>query len=170
MKNIFYFLVAIMVTSFMIACGGDDPSKSSISKTEQTVKNDGASESSSSSKDKVPPSKRVDLENKGIGPVKNVEIPETIDRKLAVEGKKIFDVQCVACHSPTETLIGPPPKGILDIRTPEWVMNMIINPEVMLEEDPLAKELLEEFHNMPMTNQGITEEEARALVEYFRTL
>jgi len=170
MKNIFCFLVTIVITSFMIACGGDDTSKSSTTKTEQTSKDDAGPASSSSSADKVPPSKRVDLENKGIGPVKNVEIPETIDRKLAVKGKEIFDVQCVACHSPTETLIGPPPKGVLDIRTPEWVMNMIINPEEMLEKDPLAKELLEEFHNMPMTNQGINEEEARALVEYFRTL
>jgi len=168
MKNIFCFFVALIVLSFAIACGGDDSSSSST--TSQTEQKDDSGSAGASPDSKVPPSKRVDLENKGIGPVTHVEIPDEIDRKLAVEGKKIFDIQCVACHLPTETLIGPPPKGVLDIRTPEWVMNMIINPDEMLAKDPLAKELLEEFNNMPMTDQGITEEEARALLEYFRTL
>ena len=49
-------------------------------------------------------------------------------------------------------------------------MNMILNPEQMVKEDPLAKELLIEFNGSPMANQGLTEEDARAVLEYFRTL
>ncbi|MBK8505372.1 MAG: hypothetical protein IPL46_26130 [Saprospiraceae bacterium] len=66
--------------------------------------------------------------------------------------------------------MGPPLKGIMERRTPEWIVNMIINPTEMLSKDPLAKELLEEFQGIPMINENIPEEEARSLLEYFRTL
>ena len=49
-------------------------------------------------------------------------------------------------------------------------MNMILNPDVMVNEDPLAKDLLMEFNGSPMANQNLTEDEARAILEYFRTL
>ena len=55
-------------------------------------------------------------------------------------------------------------------RTPEWIMNMILNPEQMVKENPLAKNLLIEFNGAPMANQNLTKEEARAVLEYFRTL
>ena len=77
---------------------------------------------------------------------------------------------CLACHRVDKKFIGPAPKGILERRSPEWVMNMILNPEVMVKEDPLAKALLAEFNGAPMANQSLTEEEARAVLEYFRTL
>jgi hypothetical protein len=67
-------------------------------------------------------------------------------------------------------VIGPPQAGIMERRTPEWTMNMIMNPSGMVQEDDLAKALLEEFNGVPMTDQGITEDEARAILEYFRTL
>ena len=47
---------------------------------------------------------------------------------------------------------------------------MILNPEVMVKEDPVAKALLIEFNGSPMANQGLTEDEARKILEYFRTL
>lgn len=118
----------------------------------------------------VPPSLQVDLVNKGVGPVTSINIPETIDQALADEGKAIYDQNCTACHKPDTRYIGPPQKDILERRTPEWVMNMIINPEVMVQEDPLAKALLIEFNGSPMSNQGITEEGARAILEYIRTM
>ena len=40
----------------------------------------------------------------------------------------------------------------------------------MTQKDPLAKQLLIEFNGSPMANQGLTEEEARSILEYFRTL
>lgn len=110
------------------------------------------------------------MQNKGIGSVKHVELGATIDQQLAAQGQAIYDIKCKACHKPTERFIGPAQKGVLDRRTPEWVMNMIMNPEVMIKEDPIAKALLLEYNMAPMANQGISEAEARALVEYFRTL
>ncbi len=114
-------------------------------------------------------SERIDLENKGVGPVKSLILAD-IDQKLAVKGQEIFKNMCTACHKPDKKFIGPAPKGILERRSPEWVMNMILNPEVMIKEDPLAEELLKEFNGAPMANQNLKEDEARAVLEYFRTL
>jgi hypothetical protein len=47
---------------------------------------------------------------------------------------------------------------------------MILSPEKMVKEDPLAKDLLIEFNGSPMANQNLTKDEARAVLEYFRTL
>lgn len=107
--------------------------------------------------------------NIGIGPVKELKLPEQIDQAMAAEGKKIYDEKCTACHKPYEKYIGPAPVGVLKRRTPEWVMNMILNPEEMTKKDPVAKELLAQFAS-PMANQNLTQEEARKIVEYFRTL
>ena len=89
---------------------------------------------------------------------------------MAAQGKEVYDQMCLACHRPDKKFIGPAPKGVLERRSPEWVMNMILNPQVMVKEDPLAKDLLQEFNGSPMANQGLTEEQARAVLEYFRTL
>jgi len=60
--------------------------------------------------------------------------------------------------------------GILDRRSPEWIMNMILNPIQMLEEDPIAIELLEKYNFEYMYNQNLLEEESREILEYFRLL
>ena len=114
----------------------------------------------------------VDLSNKGIGPVKTVNPPlaATPDQALAEKGKELFKINCTACHKPTKKFIGPAPKGILERRAPEWVLNMILNPEGMIAEDPIAKQLLAEANGAPMANQHLTEEQARAILEYFRTI
>ena len=39
----------------------------------------------------------------------------------------------------------------------------------MVKEDPIAKQLLQEYLS-PMANQNLTEEQARSIPEYFRTL
>jgi len=109
------------------------------------------------------------MTNLGIGPVKAIEFGE-LDQAMADEGKKLYDAKCTACHNIKTKMIGPPQAGVLDRRTPEWVMNMIINPTEMIKKDPTARKLLKEFNNVPMTEQGVTEEDARKILEYFRTM
>jgi len=118
----------------------------------------------------VKASERIDLTNKGVGPVKSITLPAEIDPALVAQGQEIYNKMCTACHKSNEKFIGPPPVGILERRTPEWVMNMILNPEVMIAQDPLAKDLLMEFNGAPMANQNLTEDQARSVLEYFRTL
>ena len=110
------------------------------------------------------------LANKGIGPVNSITLNDEIDQGMVTKGKEIFDAKCTACHKAEKKHIGPSPTGVLTRRSPEWVMNMILNPEVMIAEDPDAMALLQEYNNAPMANQNLTEAEARSILEYFRTL
>jgi mono/diheme cytochrome c family protein len=109
------------------------------------------------------------MQNKGIGPVTSVVLGE-LDPVMAKEGEEIFNKMCTACHKPTEKSIGPAPKGILKRRSPEWIMNMILSPDKMILQDPIAKQLLVEYNLAPMANQNLTQEQARKILEYFRTL
>lgn len=112
----------------------------------------------------------VDLSNKGVGPITSLTFPDEIDEELAAQGEAKFNAICVACHMVDQRMIGPAMKGVYERRSPEWVMNMILNPDGMLKEDPIAKALLKEYNNAIMLNQNLTQEEARAVAEYLRTL
>lgn len=109
------------------------------------------------------------LDDKGIGPITSLTLPAEIDQDLAAKGKEIYILKCTACHKETQRFIGPAPVGIFERRSPEWVMNMILNPEEMVQKNDIAKKLLAEYI-APMANQNLTEDEARAVVEYFRTI
>lgn len=112
----------------------------------------------------------VDLGNKGVGPITDLEFPDEINDEMAARGKAKFDAICVVCHMIDKRMIGPALKGVYDRRSPEWVMNMILNPDGMLKEDPIAKALLKEYNNAIMLDQNLTEDEARDVAEYLRTL
>ncbi|GEO05024.1 hypothetical protein AAE02nite_26880 [Adhaeribacter aerolatus] len=107
-------------------------------------------------------------EGTGIGPVKNVSLGAEIDQALADKGKAVFESKCTACHKFGERYVGPDLAGVTERRKPEWIMNMVLNPQEMVQQDPTAKELLGEFMTQ-MPNQNLTEDEARSVLEYFRT-
>lgn len=110
----------------------------------------------------------IEDDGKGIGPVKSVEVGDKIDEALATEGKNIFEAKCSACHTLTDQkVVGPGLAGVTERRKSEWIMNMVINPEEMTKKDPTAKKLLAE-HLTQMTNQDISEKDARAILEYLR--
>ena len=107
--------------------------------------------------------------NYGVGPIKSLDLPAEIDQAMADAGQVVYEAKCTACHKIEKKFIGPSPKGIMERRTGAWVMNMILDPEGMVTNDPIARQLLMKF-SAPMANQSLTEEEARSVVEYFRTL
>ena len=112
----------------------------------------------------------VDLKNKGIGPISEMKFESTINQALVASGSAIFKQKCTACHLPNKKLIGPAMQGVFERRSPEWVMNLLLNPTEMLKQDPIAKALLKEYNNIMMLNQNLSEEEARAISEYLRSL
>ena len=112
----------------------------------------------------------VDLSNTGIGPMTSLSFEDTVDETMAEKGAAAFKQKCTACHYTDKKLIGPAMKGIYERRNPAWVMNMLLNPTEMLQKDPIAKALLKEYNNIQMLNQNLSQEEARAIVEYLRTL
>ena len=93
-----------------------------------------------------------------------------IDQAMVAKGKEIYEVKCLACHSlGTNRVVGPGWKGILEQRKPEWIMNMILHTDAMLETDPEAQAMLEECL-VRMPNQNLSNEEARNVLEFMRTL
>lgn len=110
---------------------------------------------------------KFEMEN-GIGPVtEEIKLPDSIDEELAEKGEDIFETKCSACHKMDERYVGPAQRDLLDTRSPEYVMNMILNPAEMVKKHPEAKKMLAEFMT-PMPNQNVSREEARAILEYFR--
>lgn len=107
------------------------------------------------------------MKDKGVGPITSITLGE-IDQKMADEGKAVFLAKCSACHKISKRVVGPALVGVTTRRSPEWIMNMILNPEKMVAENPIAKKLLAEYV-APMANQNLTEAEARLILEYFRT-
>lgn len=155
-------ILVLALGAFLASCGGKKEEKKEgfeVSRTKSV-------EQKSDQGEGVP----VDLDNKGVGPIKNLELPSTIDPEMVARGKAKFDAICVACHMVDQRMIGPAMAGVLERRSPEWAMNMILNPTQMLKEDPIAKALLKEYNNAIMLDQNLSEEEARDLVEYLRTL
>ncbi|MFN3603872.1 MAG: c-type cytochrome [Leptonema sp. (in: bacteria)] len=107
--------------------------------------------------------------NMGVGPVQTKLDLGALDANLAKKGQKIFEEKCTACHKIEERYVGPSLKDVTKRRTPEWIMNMILDPMKMTAEDPDAKALLAEYLTQ-MTNQNISLEDARAILEYFRLI
>jgi len=159
MKKIVMFLA---LGAMIASCGGKKEEKKDGFEVSRTKTED----TKAQSKEGVP----VDLDNKGVGPITDLDFPEEINEEMAARGKAKFDAICVACHMIDQRMIGPALKGVYDRRSPEWVMNMILNPDGMLKEDPIAKALLKEYNNAIMLNQNLTEDEARDVAEYLRTL
>ena len=159
-------ILTVLFATILISCGGkEEKKKEGFSYEKKTP-----TEQKATKVESVPASKKVDLTNKGIGPIISLELPAEIDQTMATHGADIFKKMCTACHRADKKFIGPAPTNILDRRSPEWVMNMILNPDEMTQKDPLARALLIEFNGSPMANQNLSQEDARAVLEYFRTL
>jgi cytochrome c len=163
MKYLIKTLTVIFLATLM-SCGGGDEKKE-----KKQVKIGGANKEVVKKKNATN-GVVIDMNNKGVGPVKNVDLPETIDQAMVAAGAELFKTKCTACHKADKKFIGPAPTGVLERRSPEWIMNMILDPEGMVQNDPIAKALLIQFNGSPMANQSLTETEARSILEYFRTL
>ncbi len=105
----------------------------------------------------------------GVGPIDEAVSIGEIDMEKVEQGKEIFRTKCSACHKMDQDYVGPPLGDVLEKRTPAYVMNMILNPVEMTKKHPEARKMLQKYMNQ-MTFQNVSEEEARAIVEYLATV
>jgi len=126
-----------------------------------------ASESSSTSSTPATPAGLTEeqLEH-GIGPITAFD-PGPLDNALADQGADYFKLKCSACHKMEGRYVGPALGTVTEERSPAFLMNMMLNPAEMIEKHPEAKKKFAEFMT-PMPNQNLTQEEARAVLEYLR--
>ena len=148
---ILIFTLALSI-QLLVACGGD--TNEGGSDTHGNTNTSGLSE--------------WELEN-GFGPVKKKLNLGPIDSEMATKGEKIFESKCASCHKLDERYTGPAQRDVLHRVTPEFFMNTVLNPDENLEKHPHSKKMLAEYMTK-MTNQNVTLQDARDLLEYFRLL
>ena len=145
------FLLAILFAAFLgTGCGNSENKEGT---TETTTETTAGTETN---------------DPKGIGKFKNVELTHPLDEKMVAQGKNIYEVKCGSCHKLTdERVVGPGWKGVTDRRTPEWIMNFSTNVDEMLEKDTAAQAMLEQCL-VRMPNQNLSDDDARAVLEFMR--
>lgn len=143
------YLLIISVFFMLYACG-----------------NGGSGESATTTAPEPEPEAESPASNKGIGEIKNVELNDPLKPDMVDRGEAIYEMKCAACHKLTDQrVVGPGWKNITERRTPEWIMNMTTNVDVMLAEDPIAQELLKECL-VRMPNQNLSIGDARDVLEF----
>ncbi len=83
-------------------------------------------------------------------------------------GKRIFDTKCSPCHTiGAGTRVGPDLKGVTGLRSRDWLVNFISNPEKMFQAgDPIAKGLLSKFGGFKMPDLGLSQQEISNVLSY----
>ncbi len=147
-----FFLLAVF---FLTGCSGGNENKEASAPPAQP-------------EETTPEATADPVVNKGVGPITSVNLGE-LDTEMAAEGKELYESLCTACHKLDQRYIGPSLADVTERRSPEWIMNMILNPTEMVKEDPEAKKLLAEYIS-PMADQNLSEEQARKILEYFRSI
>lgn len=155
--NKFSIFAILFSFTFFASCGGDK------SKTEQDASKPVTEETDAAVSD---PSSYDP--KRGEGKYTTVELGATLDQALAKKGEEVAGVKCTSCHKTTdEKLVGPGWKGVTERRTPQWIMNFITNPDPMIDKDPEVQAQLE-ICLVRMPNQGVSDDEARGILEYMR--
>ena len=121
----------------------------------------------------VPPSEnnqeqQIEKDTTVKGNVAYLDISGPLNASLIEEGKIIFEKRCDNCHrNDSIQLVGPGWAGITNRRSPEWIMNMILNVAIMVEHDSVAHKLLDE-NDVRMPDQNLSVDKARAILEFMR--
>ena len=156
-KYLLFFACVVLIPTFSIAsalCAEKmNPLQANVTETE-IISTPGSS---------VPQDK-----DRGIGPIKNVELGP-LNKKMIDEGKSIFTNQCVICHEMDQKKLGPPLRNVTKERTPEYIMNLLLNSTQMQKDDPLLKSLLKQYNNLPMPDPALNQSKARSVLEYLRS-
>jgi mono/diheme cytochrome c family protein len=108
----------------------------------------------------------TDAEEKSL--VGYVDLNDPLEEDLIAQGADIFRDKCSRCHTlDTTEFFVPSFAGITNRRSPEWIMNMILNVDLMLEVDSVAHQLKKETQ-IKMPDRRLSVDQARAVLEYMR--
>lgn len=152
-------LLAATCVVFLVSCGQSGTSK------------DGSAASGAASQPATT--------SPGAASAKTATIPKDLDqgpragesavsKELAEQGEQLFkDKGCSACHAFGKRVTGPDLAGVSQRRTARWIESQILHPDRMVKEDAISRQLFAQFA-LQMPNQGLTEAQAKAVVEYFK--
>lgn len=84
-------------------------------------------------------------------------------------GQTIFETKCVSCHTVGQgDRIGPDLKDIHERREREWLTRWITDPINMSKNDPVGRQILAQYRNVPMPPPGLNEGEIGQVLAYIR--
>ena len=153
--------IALATLTFaLFSCGGDKQTDSvTTESSDATVETDGDMEAAAAKYDP----------NRGLGKHADIDVSK-FDPAMAAAGKGLAEVKCTSCHKTTdERLVGPGWLGVTKRQTPAWIMNFISNPDPMIDVDPELQSQLE-LCLVRMPNQGLSDTDAREILEYMREI
>jgi nitrite reductase (NO-forming) / hydroxylamine reductase len=84
-------------------------------------------------------------------------------------GQKLFDQKCLSCHTLGEgDRVGPDLAGLHDRREHDWLIRWMKDPMGMGKTDPIGKELMAKYNNVPMPPQGLSVAEIEQVLAYVK--
>src|SRR5688572_27505698 len=86
---------------------------------------------------------------------------------LAAEGETIFKTYCASCHKPDVEYTGPPLKGARE-RAPskDWVYKWVANTTSMVQTDPYARKLFEQYGSVMTPFPDLKKEDIDAVLDW----
>ena len=152
MRSLVSFVIVIALGAMLWSCGDSgEKAKATPTKAAKAANPNGLSD--------------FEMEH-GVGPIKEeLKLNPTLDAALAKKGMKTFETKCFQCHRVDSKLVGPMLQDVTLRRKPEYILNMMMNPEGMIQKHPEAKKLFAQFLT-PMANQNLTKDEAMSILEY----
>jgi cytochrome c2 len=111
----------------------------------------------------IPEGSKNDLTN-----IETDKIPAEGESSFVEWGETLFNSKnCADCHSiGGDADDAPDLKGVTKIRDLIWLRRMILNPEEMEENDPIAIKLYQEYDELGMVPEELTDEEVEAIIKY----
>ena len=91
-----------------------------------------------------------------------------VNESLVKKGETLFTAKgCPVCHGFGKKITCPDLDGVTMRRTALWMEHQILHPEIMVKDDPIARQLRTQY-TLQMTNQGLKADEARAVIEFLK--
>lgn len=83
------------------------------------------------------------------------------------EGEALFQSKCIGCHSIGQgDMVGPDLQGVTTLRDPDWLVQWIMAPEDLINQnDPIALEITAQYP-VQMPNLGLSQTDAENVLAY----
>jgi mono/diheme cytochrome c family protein len=112
----------------------------------------------------------------GPAPVVSVNPNFVVDNAKAAMGGEVWRTKaCFVCHTVGDMKgsargTAPDLGGVVERREIDWLKRFLTDTEKMLESDPIANSLYEQYNRTKMPNMHVTEEQIDNLLHYLQQL
>lgn len=91
-----------------------------------------------------------------------------IDDAKADLGERVYKSKgCQSCHTIGKgKSAGPDLAGVTSRRDEEWLRRWLKDPPAMVQTDPIAKQMLQEYNNVVMPKMNLTDQEIENLLHF----